>query len=462
MQHIAVEPRSTGTLDGLLSPDDRVGLDCALSGLRERLAGRRMWHVNSTATGGGVAEMLTSLLPYAGGAGADVRWSVVEGDPAFFEVTKRIHNRLHEDPGDGGPLGDEERAAYDRTLDREGADLIDALQQGDVVVLHDPQTAGLAGPLKRQGAQVLWRCHIGRDDPGPLARSTWDFLCADVVAADTCVFSRPQYAWDVLAPERVATLAPCIDLASPKNRPLADERRDAILAAAGIVPGRGNGVEVRPAAVLEDAPVPPDARLAVQVSRWDRLKDPVGLIQAFAHHGPDDSDAHLLVVGPAVDGVSDDPESAEAYAEARSAWRSLSPAARRRIHLVRIPMDDPEENATVVNAVQRRADVIVQKSLAEGFGLTVAEAMWKRRPVVASRVGGVQDQIVHGESGVLVDDPADLAAFGRAIGDLLADRGAARAMGEAAHARVCDRFLPVHHFAGEGALVDRVLAGTPR
>jgi trehalose synthase len=333
-----------------------------------------------------------------------------------------------------------------------------AVAPGDVVVLHDPQTAGLAGALKRHGAHVVWRCHVGRDVVGPVARAAWDFLCADVGAADVCVFSPPHYAWDVLAPERVVTLAPCIDVASPKNEPLDQSRCDAILDAAGIVPRGGSGPPVRRAIVTEVQPVPPDARVVVQVSRWDRLKDPVGLIRAFGLHGPEAHDAHLLVVGPAVDGVGDDPEGADAFVEACAAWRDLTPSARRRIHLVCVPMDDPAENAPVVNAVQRRADVVVQKSLAEGFGLTVAEAMWKRRPVVASRVGGVQDQIVHGESGVLVDDPADLVTFGQAIRRLIADRAGARALGEAAHRRVCDRYLPVHHFAGECALVERLVA----
>jgi trehalose synthase len=279
----------------------------------------------------------------------------------------------------------------------------------------------------------VWRCHVGRDDPQALARSTWDFLLDDVQAADACIFSRAEYAWDGLIPDRVVTFAPCIDLASPKNRPLPNDRRDALLASAGIVPNGRRADDVRPALMVEDAPVPPPARLTVQVSRWDRLKDPVGLIRAFGLHGPTDEDAHLLVVGPAVDGVGDDPEDADVHAEACAAWRALPPAARRKLHLVCVPMDDPAQNAIVVNAVQRR-------------------------PVVASRVGGVQDQIVHGESGVLVDDPADLESFGRAIRGLTADRGAARAMGEAAHAQVCERFLPVHHFEGERDLIARMLA----
>ncbi|HEY7072444.1 MAG TPA: hypothetical protein VH479_20120, partial [Acidimicrobiales bacterium] len=365
MRPVALDPRPIDVLAPVLDGDDLHRLADALDRLRQLLAGRRMWHVNSTATGGGVAETLAGLLPYATGEGVDARWLVVESDPAFYEVTKRIHNRLHDDPGDRGPLGEAERATYERALDHECGRLLAAVAPGDVVVLHDPQAAGLAGPLKAHGAHVVWRCHVGRDRAGRLARTAWDFLRPDVARADICVFTRSQYAWDRLAPECVVVLAPCIDVASPKNEPLDDARRDAILDAAGIVPGPGSDLPLRRATVTEEEPVPPGARLAVQVSRWDRLKDPVGLIRAFALHGPVDDDAHLLVVGPAVDGVSDDPEGAGALAEACDAWRDLAPSARRRIHLVCVPMDDPEENALVINAVQRRADVVVQKSLAE-------------------------------------------------------------------------------------------------
>jgi trehalose synthase len=194
-----------------------------------------------------------------------------------------------------------------------------------------------------------------------------------------------------------------------------------------------------------------------QVSRWDALKDPVGLLDAFADHGPPEPDVHLLLVGPD-DGVADDPESTETFAEVHRRWASLRYPDARRVHLARVPMDDPAENAVVVNAVQRRSDVVVQKSLAEGFGLTVAEAMWKHRPVVASRVGGLQDQILDGASGLLVDDPTDLPAFGAALRRLVRDRPLARQLGDAARQRVRDHFLPVQHAEAEADLLDSVLA----
>jgi trehalose synthase len=467
MHEVSISPRTSDSLEPVVGPEARRRLDDALADLRRVVGDRRMWHVNSTAAGGGVAEMLSTLLPYAAGAGVDVRWWVVAGDPEFFAVTKRLHNRLHDDLGDGGPLGPSERAAYRRCLDRQRTDLVAAVRPGDVVVLHDPQTAGLGPSLRDRGAHVVWRCHIGRDRAGPLASAAWDFLRPDLVAADAYVFSRAAYVWPGLPRARVAVQAPCIDVRSPKNRLLDPRCRDAVLHASGIVPGRPGSPAAdgtapcpvrHPAVVVEDAPTPADAPVVTQVSRWDRLKDPVGLVDAFARHGPV-GEAHLVLVGPGVDGVADDPEGAAVWQDVIDARAGLAPHHRSAVHLVCVPMDDPDENALVVNAIQSRADVVVQKSLAEGFGLTVAEAMWKQRPVVASRVGGVQDQIVHRQSGVLVDDPRDHAAFGWAMEDLLAHPGEAHRMGEAARRRVCDHFLPQHHFAGEADVIRRVVTG---
>jgi trehalose synthase len=158
----------------------------------------------------------------------------------------------------------------------------------------------------------------------------------------------------------------------------------------------------------------------------------------------DDPSLHLVVVGPEAASVADDPEGAAVYGDVAETWRRLPSDVRGRAHLVSLPMRDIDENGAMVNAIQRRADVVVQKSIAEGFGLTVAEAMWKRRPVVASRVGGIQDQVLDGETGLLIDDPRDLAACARAIERILADPAGAREMGEAARQRVIDNYLAVH------------------
>jgi trehalose synthase len=209
--------------------------------------------------------------------------------------------------------------------------------------------------------------------------------------------------------------------------------------------------------MIEETAVPQDGPVVVQVSRWDRLKDPEGLLQAFAERRPEtDDEGHLILAGPANDGVAYDPESEETLRLVRRRWEELPRDARRRVHLACIPMDDLDENAAIVNALQRSATVVVQKSLAEGFGLTVAEAMWKQRPVVAGRVGGIQDQIVDGESGLLVD-PENHRDVGRSITRLIADRRLAARLGAAAHRRVCDAYPPLHHFASEASLLTRIL-----
>jgi trehalose synthase len=434
---------------------------------RTELAGRRIWNVNSTARGGGVAEMLGPLLAYARGAGVDARWAVVDGDPGFFAVTKRLHNRLHGMAGDGGPLGDDERRAYEAALEPNARDLVALLEPGDIVILHDPQTAGLVGRLPRD-VSVIWRCHVGLDVPNELAREAWWFLEPYVRQADAYVFSREAFVWEHLDPAKRAIIAPSIDVFAPKNAELTTETVAAVLAASGLRRGRpgpttfqrldGRAGQVRrQATMLEDRRLEADDRYVLQISRWDSLKDPIGVIEGFVEHVAPFTDAHLVYAGPDVSAVADDPEGAEVYAFACARWRALPAAARERIHLALLPMDDFEENAVIVNALQRGADVVVQKSLAEGFGLTVAEAMWKRRPVVASRIGGIQDQIEHGVSGLLLDDPTDLAAYGAAVLELLGDPGRAAAMGAAAHERVRDRYLGTHSLLDYLALFERLL-----
>jgi trehalose synthase len=206
--------------------------------------------------------------------------------------------------------------------------------------------------------------------------------------------------------------------------------------------------------MIEDAPIPSDATLVVQVSRWDPLKDHVGVMAGFCDHGPADEGIHLVLVGPDPESVTDDPEGTASLEELKETWRRLPADKRRQVHIACLPMDDVDENAAIVNALQRRAAVVVQKSLAEGFGLTVAEAMWKARPTVGSRVGGIQDQIESGVSGVLVD-PENLELFGEALRSLLGNRSSAAAMGKRAHARVAQEYLAPSHLARYLELIGR-------
>lgn len=457
MREVQVLPVSPDRFGSVLAPARHERFLEALQADAELLGGRVLWHVNSTSQGGGVAEMLQSLLGYLAGGGITTRWVVVDGDDGFFDVTKRLHNLLHGKPGDGDGLGAAEREVYEATLSRQRAELLGMVATGDVVILHDPQTLGLAGALAAAGARVIWSCHVGVDEPNDLAREAWDFLRPYALRAHDLVFSRSAYAWEGLDADKVAVIPPCLDAFSPKNQPLDASTQSAILHAAELVPDGDGGDPVyrrqdssparvsRPADVIEDAPVPASAPMVVQVSRWDQLKDPVGVMQGFARHLPERLAAHLVLAGPAADSVNDDPEGEQVLAEVCSERTRLPQSVRRRVHIACLPMDDREENAATVNALQRRADVIVQKSLAEGFGLTVAEGMWKKRPVVDSRVGGIQDQIVHGQSGLLIDDPTDLAAFGHTVASVLNDPDCGARIGRTAHERVCQEYLaPVH------------------
>ena len=213
----------------------------------------------------------------------------------------------------------------------------------------------------------------------------------------------------------------------------------------------------RRAEMLGEEPLVAEVPVVMQVSRWDQLKDPLGVLGAFSGHVANRSDAHLLLVGPSTVAVADDPEGAQVL-DAVPGQRGMSCRAsvRRRVHLCSLPMDDVEENAAIVNALQRHADVVVQKSLAEGFGLTVAEAMWKQRPVVASRIGGIRDQIEDGRSGVLLSEPRDLEQAGAAITALMADGERRRQIGIAAQRRVQQQFLGPHHLGRYFEVMSRV------
>jgi Glycosyltransferase len=448
--------------------EDYAAVEQAASTAGQLLAGRVVWHINSTARGGGVAELLQSLLAYARGAGVDVRWLTIGGNPDFFRITKRIHNRLHASDGDGGELGPAERKIYERTLLEAADELVELVRDGDIVYIHDPQPAGLVPHVKSAGTKIVWRCHVGVDHPNGRAREAWDFLRPYIEDADALVFSRREFVWEGLESERIWLVPPSIDAFSPKNEELDPQAVRSILNVIGLGEGDhfrqavfvredGSTARVDRAAELDqEGPIPGEAPLIVQVSRWDRLKDPVGVLRCFAEHVANPA-AHLLLAGPSAAGVADDPEGAEVLAEVRGVLEQLPPEVRGRVHLACLPLDDVQENAAMVNAIQREADVVVQKSLAEGFGLTVAEAMWKSKPVVASRVGGIQDQIVDGESGVLIDDPADLAAVGAAINALLEDPDRAQAIGASARERVRRSFLGTRHLVQYMQLIEQML-----
>jgi trehalose synthase len=205
----------------------------AIAEVREVLNDRVIWNVNSTAAGGGVAEMLRFFLAYTRGAGVDVRWMVIEGTPEFFRITKRIHNFVHGSPGDGGELGDEEARVY-RSVTAENAEvLVSAIRPEDVVLLHDPQTAGLAHRIKETGATVVWRSHIGAERPNDLVERAWEFLAPHLDAADACIFSRRAYVPAWAKAIRTEVIQPSIDVFSPKNQHMDEAAVRAILSHVG-------------------------------------------------------------------------------------------------------------------------------------------------------------------------------------------------------------------------------------
>jgi trehalose synthase len=447
----------------IVGEDVWQNLEATMHGLASAMRGRVLWNINSTARGGGVVELLSSLIPYDRGCGIDERWVVIEGSPEFFNVTKRLHNLLHGVESGGSDISDEERRVYDQTMRSNAARLVQMIGPGDAAVIHDPQAAGLVPALAEHGSHVIWRSHIGVDEPNDVARSAWRMLTPYLGRAGAYVFSRRRYAWEGLDPERVQVIAPTIDPFTVKNRDMPDGAVASILAAAGIVRGGegpatferedGTADEIRRRASLIGAPLAPDARIVLQVSRWDRLKDPVGLLEGFARHVAPVAGGVLVLAGPGASTVSDDPEQPEVLQAVAGCLQSLPPDVRSRVLVAQLPMEDVEENAAIVNALQRRAEIVVQKSLAEGFGLTVAEAMWKARPIVASRVGGIEDQIEDGVSGVLIGDPHDQSEFGAAVTGLLHDPERAARLGEGARSRAIREFLAPRHLIQQARLV---------
>ena len=481
METVPIDAIDPARLTPLLAPERAERLLRGTERARRILDGRTLWHVNATASGGGVAEMLQALLAYSQGAGIDTRWCVLDGSPEFFALTKRLHNLLHGTAGDAGPTGEEERSLFEEVLTADVEWLQEQVSPGDVVVLHDPQTVAMAAGLRAAGASMVWRCHIGRDELNDETDRGWAFLRPYAEQADVLVFSRRAYAPDWVDPERLVVIPPSLDPFSPKNCDLTPAQVQASLRAAGLLaagqdsPGDDTGADPdlefdrrdgsrgrqrrHDDLVVRGGPVPAGARTVLQVSRWDRLKDMTGVLEGFCHVLPElPEDLHLCLVGPAVTGVSDDPEGAEVLEECTEVYDRLPPEPQKRIHLMSLPMDDIDENAHLVNALHRQATVVVQKSLVEGFGLTVTEPMWKARPVLASRVGGIQDQVVDGESGVLLDDPTDLAAFGRELLALVGDPARCKRIGAAARERVREHFLGDRHLLQYVDLFDRLVA----
>lgn len=368
--------------------------------LAERVRGRRFLHVSSTRHGGGVAEILNRLVPIMTELGVDAHWEVIKGNSAFYTVTKAFHNALQ---------------GQDQTITKEMLDDYVATNfanaenlslEGDLVLIHDPQPAPLIERRSGKGKWV-WRCHIDLSNP---QRQAWRHLRKYVAKYDAAVFSLPKFAQRLSIPQFL--VYPSID-------PLSDKNRD-------LSPAELSGI-------LERLGIPRDKPILLQVSRFDRFKDPIGVIQAYRlvkKH----CDCRLILAGG---GADDDPEGAAVLAEVReAAGHGHDPD----IHVLELPSNAHLE----INALQRAATIVLQKSLREGFGLTVAEALWKGKPVVAGAVGGITVQVIYDVTGYTVNS-VEGAAF--RIRYLLNNPDLIARMGEAGREYVRREFLITRHLA---------------
>jgi len=404
------------------------------------LAGRTVWHVNTTALGGGVAEVIRVTVAQHAAAGLTSRWLVTRGDPSFFTLTKQLHHLLHGAPGSGHEPTAADARHYAELTAAQAAEIAALAGPRDIIMLHDPQTLGLVPLLRQRGLPVLWRCHIGTREQTRWSGLAWDFLAPYTSAANCLVFSIAEFVPPSLAARDVEIIHPGIDPGHPRCRTLTAAESGAILRAIGLeagdpgaaVPGLAGAAEV-----IQDAPLPAGQPVMVQISRWDPLKDMAGVMRAFADHVAPHTGAALVLAGPDPREVADDLENQSVLAWVLAARDALPAALRARVHLVIMRLTSRDQNLDIVNALQHRATVMTQKSLQEGYPLVTMEVMHKSRPLVASAVGGMLEQITDGTDGLLVP-PRDYAAFGAAVRRLLDDPGLAARLTAAGAAR-CGR-----------------------
>lgn len=357
------------------------------------LNGLSLLNINSTAVGGGVAEMLRTLIPLFNDIGIGTRWEVIEGTPLFFNVTKKIHNALQ---GENLRLSEEMQAEY-RGINRENAARIDL--SADVVVIHDPQPLPLID-YRRRGGPWVWRCHIDLSNPN---EDVWEKLKPYVLRYDAVVVSSESFKKADL-PVKTYVIPPAIAPFSPINHHLTKDEVNAKLA---------------------EYKIPQDKPLIVQVSRFDKWKDPLGVIEVFSRVRKE-ADARLVMLGNM---ASDDPEGPTIYENVRKAAAGIPD-----VHLI------TETDPLLVNALQRAAAVVLQISLKEGFGLTVSEALWKGTPVIATNVGGIPLQIEDGKTGYLVT-PQDYESMSARVLDILSDPDLRAKLGETGREHVREKFL---------------------
>ncbi|MCD6253885.1 MAG: glycosyl transferase family 1 [Thermotogae bacterium] len=362
-----------------------------------RLYGKSVQHVNSTFQGGGVAEMLWSLIPLKNDIGLRADWRIIHGTPAFFEVTKSFHNGLQ---GEEIELNEEKKGLYLGT--NEEFARFAHIERRNFVVVHDPQPLAMISQYRKEQPWI-WRCHIDLSHPNP---DLWSFLKPFILRYDVVIVSHESYKKEDL-PVEYRIIHPAIDPLTPKNAPLPRAQAESILERYGV---------------RLDKP------LIVQISRFDKWKDPLGVVEVYKRVRQE-MDSRLVLCGSM---APDDPEGSMIYKEVLKSVEELIKGG----DVVTITAQDD----LLVNALQSLASVVIQKSTREGFGLTVTEALWKGTPVVASNVGGIPLQIEDGVNGFLLD-PKDYDGFADAVLKLLKDEALARRMGETGREKVREKFL---------------------
>lgn len=365
--------------------------------LADRLSGKVIQNINSTFTGGGVAEILARLVPLLNQLGVDARWNIIQGNDAFFDVTKRFHNAFH---GKAEEIRDEDFALF---LEISQKNIEELKLNGDIFFIHDPQPVALINNREKLGGKWIWRCHIDSSKPN---KRVWEFVRSFVINYDAVVFSAPNFAQKL--PVRQFMISPSIDPLSDKNKELSPEAIDTVLRKYEL-----------------DTKKP----MIVQISRFDYLKDPIGVIEAFEIVRKN-IDCQLVLAGGTAD---DDPESGKVLAEVKE-----RAATNPDIHILLIPPNSDIE----INALQRSATIIMQKSLREGFGLTISEALWKGKPVIATAVGGIPLQVKNKLTGLLCHS-VEGAAYD--LKNLLSNPEYAQWLGKNGREHVKQNFLITRH-----------------
>jgi trehalose synthase len=431
-----------------------------------QLAGRTVWMINTTARGGGVAEMLPKMIAMLRELGVNTEWVTIGSDrPEFFNLTKRMHNMIHGVSGHKLTPGD--RELYDAVSQENANELAPMIGPNDLLIVHDPQPLGTGALLKRDtGVASIWRCHIGLAEHLPVTAEVWSFLEPYARVYDHAVFSAPEYIPDYLA-RHTEIIHPGIDPLSHKNRELYPHKMMGILCNASLA--KAHQPVLTPAFEHPATRLSPGGEwvvagdleeiglfyrpIIVQISRWDRLKGFAPLMDAFVrlktdHRGADVPERHrhrldlirLVLAGPDPSGVVDDPEALEVLNELSEKYLALPPELQRDVVILNLPMHSLKENALMVNALQCSATVMVQNSLQEGFGLTITEAMWKSLPVVTSNTSGARQQIVDRLEGRIIEDPEDPVEIAKVLDEVLADQSRER-LANNAQRRVHAEFL---------------------